>query len=227
MKTWIVDIETGPLAEQELAAMLPAFDPAEVKVGNLGPEKAAQKVAEAEAAQRRECFRKAALDPLTGRVLAIGMLELETDEAVILGDDSATAPGTEAAERDVLGQFWERLRGDGGRVHAVVGFNSHQFDLPFLVRRSWKHGVPVPLGVRRGRYWNDQFVDLREWWQLGDRQARGSLDAVARHLGVGEKTGRGADFARLWWEDRAMAEAYLENDLRLTLKVAQALGVIG
>jgi hypothetical protein len=43
------------------------------------------------------------------------------------------------------------------------------FDLPFLFRRSWKHRVSVPFGLRRGRYWGDQLIDLRAAWQLGDR----------------------------------------------------------
>lgn len=67
-------------------------------------------------------------------------------------------------------------------------------------------------------------VDLREVWQLGDRQARGSLDSIARHLGVGQKNSDGAAFAALWQSDREKALAYLKNDLELTLKVAEALG---
>ncbi len=86
--------------------------------------------------------------------------------------------------------------------------------------------VPVPFGIRRGRYWGDQIVDLRECWQLGDRQARGSLDSIARHLGVGAKNGDGKAFAELWVTDRQQAEAYLRNDVALTVKVAQALGVV-
>lgn len=228
MKIWILDIETGPLAETELAALLPAFDPAEVKVGNLkDPAKIAEKIAEAEATQRREFFENAALDPLTGRVLAIGMLDAESREGLILGDNSVAPPGTDGMETEMLFQFWDRLRGEMCRLHAVVGFNIFAFDLPFLIRRSWKLGVPVPYGVRRGRYWCDHFVDLREYWQLGDRQARGSLETVARHLEAGTKNGDGKDFARLWWEDRAKAEDYLGNDVRLTAKVAQLMGVIG
>ena len=35
MQTIVFDVETGPLAESELVAMMPEFDPAEVKCGNL------------------------------------------------------------------------------------------------------------------------------------------------------------------------------------------------
>lgn len=213
------DIETAPVPETELAALLPPFDPTEVKTGNLkDPDKIAAKIAEAEANHRREFFDKAALDPLTGRVVAIGVLYPDSREFVILGDED---------EVRLLSKFWELTRGEMGRVHQMVGFNCHLFDLPFLIRRSWKHRVPVPLGIRRGRYWSDQLVDLREAWQLGDRQARGSLDSIAKHLNVGAKNGDGKLFAELWRSDRAQAEAYLRNDVELTAKVAEVLGVLG
>ena len=217
MQTIIFDVETGPLADSELSALLPPFDPAEVKTGNLkDPAKIAEKIAEAEANHRRDFFDKAALDPLTGRVVAIGLLYPDSGECDVVGHDN---------EAESLRAFWSVCRGEMGRVNQMIGFNTHGFDLPFLIRRSWKHRVAVPFGIRRGRYWGEEMVDLREAWQLGDRQARGSLDSVARHLGVGAKNGDGKAFAELWRSDRKQAEAYLRNDLELTAKVAHALGI--
>jgi len=218
MTTIIFDIETGPLPEAELERMLPAFDPAEVKTGNLkDPTRIAEKIAEAEVNHRRDFFDKAALDPLTGRVVAIGLLYPDSGELDVIGHDD---------EAQILRAFWTACRGEMGRVNQMIGFNTHGFDLPFLIRRSWKHQVAVPFGIRRGRYWSDEMVDLREAWQLGDRQARGSLDSIAKHLGVGAKNGDGKAFAELWQSDRKQAEAYLRNDIELTSKVAQALGVV-
>ena len=77
-------------------------------------------------------------------------------------------------EARTLREFWELTRGEMGRMNPMIGFNIFNFDLPFLFRRSWKHRVAVPFGIRRGRYWGDQLIDLRDAWQLGDRQARGS-----------------------------------------------------
>ena len=58
--------------------MMPAFDPAEVKTGNIkDPEKVAAKIAEAEANHRRDFIDRAALDPLTGRVVAIGLMKFD------------------------------------------------------------------------------------------------------------------------------------------------------
>ena len=224
MQTIVFDVETGPLAESELCSLLPPFDPAEVKTGNLKDSaKIAEKIAEAGANHRRDFFDKAALDPLSGRVVAIGIVladchqDFTEGKFIIIGHDD---------EAQTLREFWDLVRGEMGRINPLIGFNIGNFDLPFLIRRSWKHRVAVPFGLRRGRYWSDQVVDLRDLWQLGDRQARGSLDTIARHLGVGAKNGDGKAFAELWLNDRPKAEAYLRNDIELTAKVADVLGVV-
>ncbi len=217
MKTIFFDIETGPLPEPELLQMLPPFDPAEVKVGNLkDPEKIAAKRAEAEADHRRQFIERAALDPLTGRVLAVGLLSNRDDFRVIGVEDEAA----------LLREFWTACRDEKARLNRMVGFNTHAFDLPFLIRRSFKHRVQIPFGIRRGRYWGEELIDLREEWQLGDRQARGSLDTIARYLGVGQKNGHGHEFARLWTEDRAKAVEYVRRDVELTAEIAEVLGFV-
>jgi hypothetical protein len=229
MQTIVFDLETGPLAESELSALLPPFDPAEVKTGNLkDPAKIAEKIAEAGANHRRDFIERAALDPLTGRVVAIGVMQYDAkgEKPTALGKGGKFSIIGHDDEAQTLREFWELTRGEMGRNNPLIGFNIFGFDLPFLFRRSWKHRIAVPFGLRRGRYWSDQLLDLRDAWQLGDRQAKGSLDSIAKHLGVGAKNGDGKAFAELWQSDRPKAEAYLRNDIELTAKVADALGVV-
>jgi len=217
MQITYFDIETGPLSDTELAALVPRFDPTEVKTGNIkDPEKVAAKIAEAELGHRRDFLEKAALDPLTGRVMAIGLFDQGNGFRCL---------GAGLTEAELLSRFWAECADPSGVFHRLVGFNVFLFDLPFLVRRSWKWGVPLPRGLRNGRYWHSSILDLRDWWQMGDRQAKGSLDSLARHFGVGKKMGNGKDFAMLWNSDRAAAIAYLRNDVCLTVRVAQAMGV--
>src|SRR6185503_14813798 len=98
MKTIFFDIETGPLPESELAALLPPFDPAEVKTGNIkDPEKIAAKIAEAEANHKRDFMEKAALDPMSGRVVAIGLLYQDSGEFAVIAHDD---------EKQILYDFW-------------------------------------------------------------------------------------------------------------------------
>jgi uncharacterized protein YprB with RNaseH-like and TPR domain len=212
MKNIVFDIETGPLPEGELENLMPRFDPAEVKLGNIkDAEKIKSRIAEAERNHRIDFIEGAALDALTGRVLAIGLIFEDGSFSVIGHDDEAA----------ILRDFWRITRGS-----RMIGFNSNSFDLPFLIRRSLRHRVLVPREIRSGRYWSSTMVDLRDAWQMGDRQARGSLNAIARHLNLGQKTGQGADFARLWNSDRDRAVAYLRQDVELTARIAEAMRVI-
>lgn len=207
-KSIVFDIETCSLPESELAPFIPTFDP---PANYKDPDK----IKAALDAKRKDWIESCALDPITGRVLAIGMLV--NGEFVLISE-----PATEST---MLYEFWDAIQG-GGIIHKLVGFNCFLFDLPFLIRRSWKLGLPVPFGVREGRYWNDRITDLRDVWQMGDRQASGSLDTIAKHLGIGKKSGSGADFAKLWNENREQAIAYIKNDLSLTAEIAKKLGVL-
>lgn len=217
-----LDIETGPLPESELRASLPAFDEGEVKCGNLkDPEKIAAKIAEAKAAHETNYFERAALRADTGRVVAIG-LGYDIDAPFIVGVAEDSLPN----EASLLEWFWETFIGYTDEGRQFVGFNLLGFDVPFLLRRSWLHGLDVPRAVfaAGGRYLNDRcFIDLMQVWQAGARQDSISLDRLSKFLGVGEKNGNGADFHKLWETDRPKAREYLANDLAMTMRCATRL----
>lgn len=208
-KSIVFDIETEALPEAELKQFMPEFEaPGNIK----DPEKIKNAIAE----KRKAWIENAALDAMTGRVLAIG---LWIPDSFVLISEPAT-------ESEIVYEFWDSIQGAPGVLHHLIGFNCCLFDLPFLIKRSWRLGVPVPLGIRRGRYWGDNITDLRDVWQMGDRQAHGSLDTISRHLAVGQKSGNGKEFAALWHSDRAKAEEYLKNDLALTAAIARKLSVL-
>ena len=211
--TIIFDIETSALPFGELA--IPAFNPADVKLGNTkDPDKIAERIRQAEENHVTDYIKNAALDALSGQVLCIGY-RLERDEPAILSSDAD-------GEAAMLRQWWELLN-TWERQPRLIGFNIKAFDLPFLIKRSWKHRITPPYWIRNGRYWNDLIVDLREVWQLGDNRAHGSLGAISRHLGLGEKAGNGADFANLWKTNRQAAIDYCLQDVKLTQQVADVL----
>jgi len=151
---------------------------------------------------------------LSGQVLCIGYRK-EGQETGVL---SSNADG----EAAMLRQWWALLN-YYERTPRLIGFNIKAFDLPFLIKRSWRHRIAPPYWLRQGRYWNDLVVDLREVWQLGDSRAHGSLASICRHLGLGEKAGTGADFSLLWNTDRQAAIDYCLQDVRLTQAVADIL----
>ena len=211
--TIIFDIETGPLPLAQLN--IPPFNPADVKLGNVkNPDLIAEKLQKAEETHTADYIKNAALDALSGQVLCIGY-RMEHQEPAVLCSDAD-------GEAALLLQFWTLLN-RYERQSKLVGFNIKAFDLPFLIKRSWKHRIMPPYWLRQGRYWNDLVVDLREVWQLGDSRAHGSLGSICRHLGLGDKTGTGADFSLLWQTDRQAAIHYCLRDVQLTQKVADIL----
>lgn len=211
--TIIFDIETGPLPVDQLR--IPPFNPADVKLGNIkNPDLIAEKIQKAEESHTADYIKNAALDALSGQVLCIGY-RFQHDKPAVLSSDAD-------GEAVMLIQFW-RLLSDLERQPKLVGFNIKSFDLPFLIKRSWKHRIQVPYWLRHGRYWNDLVIDLREVWQLGDSRAHGSLASICRHLGLGEKAGNGADFSLLWNTDRQAAIDYCLQDIKLTQAVADIL----
>lgn len=205
----IFDIETAPLAEDKIRQFMPDFEaPSNYK----DPEKIKAYREE----KAKEWLQRGALDAITGRVLVIGMIAPNGNLNALEGD-----------EPKILAEFWDIVTGWLDHGVDIVGFNSHRFDLPFLVRRSLINSVAIPqrLRVSQGRYWNDHFIDLMAVWSCGNRDQTISLDNLSRTLGVGQKNGDGKDFAELYVMDRAAAMGYLENDLRLTAKCAERMGV--
>lgn len=250
----IFDVETGPLPIDQILAFAKQFvppphpgefDPSSVKIGNLKDRgKIDSKIEEArqahaksvtdydsnveslKTAHERSIIDRAALDPVTGRVVAIGYYSVEKRKHAI---DSGGEAGN---EDEIIANFWKNVLKMRSTGRKVVGANIFGFDLPFLVRRSWILGVEVPSCIRDGRYWDRCFICVREIWLLGQRwgDCESSLDTMARALDCGAKPDGvdGSMFWQLWSgsaEDRAKAIAYLQNDLDMTWGVAQRIGV--
>ena len=209
-KTIIVDIETGPLPQEQILYLIPEFKPEDVKTGNLkDPAKIEEKIAAACAAHRESFIRDAALDALTCKIVAIGMKPLNEEPAFLVGQEF---PEGEIA---ILTQFNEMIRVDSTPA-TIVTFNGNTFDLSVIFRRCLIHNIQPPRHLRSGRYWSAFSCDLREEWQLGDKKTKGSLDSICQAMGIGRKSGNGKDFAALLKTDPYAAIAYLRNDLVLT-----------
>lgn len=239
------DIETEGLPlevlKQKLAPFDPSslkglvtgeFDPSSVKLGNMKDQakidekiaaakakheeavaKSDQMIAEGEQAYWDGIVERAALSATTGKVLVIGFYDDDSDKVTALAE---TDQVNEAA---VLRSFWQLAEDAIKNNQRMCGLNIFAFDLPFLIRRSWILDVDVPASIVSGdKYvkWNPIFLDLRERWQLGDRQAKSSFDELGRAFGTGGKPDgvNGGDFARLWRDDRETAKQYLINDLK-------------
>src|SRR5271165_557386 len=135
----IFDIETAPMDRDTILAEAEPFDPSSVKLGNVkDPQLRQAKIDQAQADYYSNILDRAALDARTGRVLLAGFYYPDELEFSLLDGD----------EIEILTSFWMHCPYATTSISSnpvkYVGFNILGFDLPFMVRRSWYHGVPVP-----------------------------------------------------------------------------------
>ena len=253
----VFDIETEPQPDESLRQCLPVFDgskyevgefdPRSVKLGNIKKQEIIEeKIETARKAheQRKsnqaceldigrqnhwEEFRDAApLSAVYGRVLAIGLFAPGTGNFFC-----DPMPGSEDdPEADVLRRFWSKCVDCIHKSRPIVGLNIYQFDLPFMVRRSWILGVQVPNVIARDLQtrwpkWNERFVDLRQLWLLGAGwDTKSNFTTLSHAFGTSGKTEEsGKYFWKLWREDPERAVAYLEQDVRQPAEWAKRMGV--
>lgn len=184
--------------------------------------KTPQLLADAESEHKAAFLSKAALEPTTGRVLAIGYHRVDTGKGAI--DFVADQRG----EDRLLAKFWDQYQQRRNAGEKIAGHNIFGFDLPFLIRRSWALSIDVPETVMKGRYFDSIFVDTQDVWLCGRRWGSepANLDVIDKFFGGSGKNGNGAEFARLFETDRNAALAYLRNDLEITARVAGCMGVV-
>ncbi len=203
----IFDIETAP--SDNAAEFMDEIEPPKtMKIAATIDKWRKEELPALKAAQ----MERAALSPITGKILCIGYC---------FPGDKNFYEGTEIG---ILSNFWREFQ----PRNTWIGFNSNSFDWPFIIRRSMILGVEFEKHLiqdSRG-YFKENFIDLMRVWQCGNRQEFISLDKAARLFGVGKKSGNGADFAKLYAENRAAALEYLANDLEITRQLAIKMGAI-
>lgn len=243
----LFDIETKPRPDlvERYVQPLPPFDPAAVKYGNTKDlekrgvifKAAEDAYAQAAIDHMADAHERAALNPLTAQVIAIGVADSQpgADEVTVISNQD---------ERELLREFWILFCSHAMAVESFVFWSGtadigENFDIDMLVRRSWLLGIKVPQLVFNGRYYGNRLVDATGRYLLGRRGSYCTLSRAADELGLftpesglkpkkDDDPVRGENFWK-WWEgsvadsslsptdQRFLATTYLQNDV-LTLK---------
>jgi predicted PolB exonuclease-like 3'-5' exonuclease len=128
------------------------------------------------------------------RIVVIGCLWLDHGYRLkrlgVIGDPAGGVGTPDECERALLEDFTRFV----GRAHPVlVTYNGRAFDLPVIALRSLCHGVPLGWYYReknvRYRYSEEGHLDLCDWLADHGATRSGSLDAVARLIGLPGKVG--------------------------------------
>jgi DNA polymerase elongation subunit (family B) len=152
---------------------------------------------------------KGALDALSGRIVCIGLL---FDD----GQHTSELALTDIDERRILEKFWDVIE----PTDVLVGHNILDFDLPFILQRSWIHNIRPTRTIDMRKYYTGEVIDTMQVWSNWSYKKAVKLDELAQALGVGQKSGKGTDVAH-WWavRDFDSIKRYCLDDVRLTYRV--------
>jgi hypothetical protein len=226
-ESFAFDIETMGLPSRVKEFGKPYPDFVEPKMGNLKDpvkkqvfyEDKFQEWKDGEANWWSNQVDRAALDPVVGRVVAIGYKFPYSDKEKVIIDGLTEMGSHDLEEMQIIRNFWDRFTETAFSYGHIIGHNIEGFDLPFLMKRSWLLGVPVSPVVMSGRYFHKNVVDTMKVWCCHAFKETISLDKLAKLLNVGQKMDNyhALQFATDWLGgDKDTAEFYLRNDLDLT-----------
>jgi predicted PolB exonuclease-like 3'-5' exonuclease len=128
------------------------------------------------------------------RIIVIGCLWLDHGYRLkrfgVIGEAAGGEGTADQRERGLLEDFSRFV----GRARPVlVSYNGRSFDLPVIALRSLCHGVSLGWYYRernvRYRYSEEGHLDLCDWLADHGATRSGSLDAVARLIGLPGKVG--------------------------------------
>jgi DNA polymerase elongation subunit (family B) len=180
------------------------------------------------ASTEEECadvIQKLSLHPFTAQIIAIGMLNPDTDRGKVLfrsGDSSETfsADGKvqyiSGSEAEIVQSFWE----DIPKYTQFVTFNGRGFDCPFLLLRSAILGIKPTRNLMPYRFDSSGHCDLLEQLTFYGATRKFSLDFMCKAFGIESPKSHGVtglDLGRLFSEGRFQEIAeYCLGDLRAT-----------
>ncbi|MCF6269258.1 MAG: ribonuclease H-like domain-containing protein [Melioribacteraceae bacterium] len=136
-----------------------------------------------------EAIRYLSLYPLTARVVAIGMLNTETEHSMVLYEDSVESEWQSEngdvkycaySEKEMLTRFWEYAK----KADAVITFNGRNFDIPFLMMRSAILKVKPTRNFIRKRYDNKSHIDLLDKFTQYGITKKFNLDFYCQTFGI-------------------------------------------
>ena len=178
--------------------------------------------------QKAEAVQKLNLSPLTARIIAIGMLNPDSQQGKVLYEAPPEEPwlsedGTiqflACTEREMLEEFWKTIAHYG----QFITFNGRSFDCPFLMLRSALLGVKATKNLMPYRYGANEHCDLMDQLTFYGAVRKYNLDFYCKAFGIrSPKSGgiTGLDLGPLYLEHRHREIAeYCIGDVKATAEL--------
>ncbi len=174
----------------------------------------------------KEAKESLAFSPLTGEIVAIGMLNPDTDKGAVFFRALENAPEpfeedgiqfSADTEKGILKKFWEAVK----HYDQIITFNGRGFDAPFLMIRSAIHKIKPTRDLMPNRYSSLSHVDLLDQLTFyGSVRRKFSLHMWCKAFGIRspkEDGVTGHEVGGLFKEGRVIEIAkYCVGDLHAT-----------
>lgn len=129
--------------------------------------------------------------PLTGEIVAIGMLNPDTCKGVVYFQAPAGEPPLPfedqnikyecGSEKEIIEKFWNVIKS----YDQIVTFNGRAFDCPFILIRSAVHRIKPTRNLLPYRYSDKDHIDLLDQLSFyGASRRRFPLDMWCRTFGI-------------------------------------------
>ncbi|MFH2137810.1 MAG: ribonuclease H-like domain-containing protein [Candidatus Omnitrophota bacterium] len=176
--------------------------------------------------EKKEVRESLGLFPLTGEIVAIGMIEAETDEGVVFyqgaeKEEESFKEGNvdyvKCSEKEILDFFWQKMRG----CKQIVTFNGRGFDCPYIMIRSGINKIKPTKDLMPYRYDTKIHIDLFDQLSFYGATRRGfSLHMWCEAFGIispKEEGVSGADVRGLYQQGKYVDIArYCMRDVAAT-----------
>jgi 3'-5' exonuclease len=139
---------------------------------------------------RAEAMERLSLGPLTARVIAIAMMNPDTQRGQVFYEHPGGERWTDEQalveylpvedEKAILTHFWNAV----ARFSQFITFNGRSFDCPFLITRSAVHGIPMTRNLMPYRYDVKEHYDLMEQMTFYGASRKYSLDFICKSFGI-------------------------------------------
>ena len=179
--------------------------------------------------EKQEIREGLGLSPVTGKIVAIAMVDVQSDEGVVFfqSRDGTTGSFHEGkgeylvcSEKEILEKFWDKM----SDCSQFITYNGRGFDCPYIMIRSAALGVKPTKDLMPYRYDSKTHVDLYDQPTFyGAMRRHFSLHMVSEAFGIKspkEEGISGAMVGDLFRDQRTTDIArYCLRDVRATKQV--------
>ena len=131
-----------------------------------------------------------AFSPVTGEIVAIGMLNPDTNKGMVFFQSPDRLPESfeenniqfvSDTEKGILQKFWETVK----HYDQIITFNGRGFDAPFIMLRSAMLKIPPTKDLMPNRYSSSSHIDLLDQLTFfGSVRRKFSLHMWCKAFGV-------------------------------------------